>query len=95
MIKTIGAFVLLTWTQLTCAALPPDYQNMRDIDVMVSFVKERPRVLATLKSIDFNNRIVHFGNDCQIKFGRKPMRRPLSTDAPEPLEFSNSTCDVD
>ena len=80
------------------AALLPQAQNQRDLEVMVSFIRQYDRVAATLKSIDFQRRIVYFEGDCQAEFGRKP--RPASPEAmtlvgaAEPLVFIRSNCSL-
>jgi hypothetical protein len=45
------------------AALPPQHQNAKDLDVIVAFVKQHPKVMASLNTIDLNRRTVTFGED--------------------------------
>lgn len=78
------------------AALPPQYQNAKDLDAMVAYVKQRPRVMSSLKSLDLQNYTVQFGNNCQIVFGRASTPKPPGWAGPaDPLEFKSSTCPVD
>jgi hypothetical protein len=96
MTKNILLLIVLSYAQLAYAALPPQYQNTKDLDVMVEFIKEHPRVSSTLKSIDFANYIIYFDNDCKAVFGRKSTVKPLGWAGPaDPLEFKSSNCDVD
>ena len=76
------------------AALPPQYQNMRDLNVMVEFAKQHPAVSANLKSIDLTKYTVHYGNHCKAVFGRKQRRYEVMGPA-APLEFKGSNCPVD
>ena len=36
------------------AALPPQYQNAKDLDALVAFVKAHHRVIASLEGIDLS-----------------------------------------
>ncbi|MBE9240892.1 hypothetical protein [Synechocystis salina] len=75
------------------AALPPQYQNIKDLEVMVNYVKENPDVAATLKSIDLANQTINYGQDCQIRFERKPSNNPPGWVGPaEPLQFKAVNC---
>ncbi len=81
--------------QTVFAALPPRYQNMNDLNVMVDFIKEHDRVMSSLKSIDLRRKIVYFGNGCQAIFERKRIRRRVGSVGPAaPLVFAHATCDI-
>jgi len=78
------------------AALPPQYQNMKDLDVMVNFVRARPEVSSTLHSIDLSGYTIHYGNGCRAVFVRKVLDRPQGWVGPAgPLEFSHAGCESD
>lgn len=78
------------------AALPPQYQNAKDLDVMVAYVRQKPRVMSSLRSLDLQAKIVYFDKDCQIVFGRASTPKPPGWAGPaDPLEFKSSTCPVD
>jgi hypothetical protein len=77
------------------AALPPQYQNAKDLDVMVAFVKQHAVVMSSLRSLDLQAQVIHFGKDCQAVFGRASTPKPPGWAGPaDPLEFKNSTCPV-
>ena len=78
------------------AALPPQFQNSQDLDVMVEFVKKHALVMTSLRSVDVQKLVVNFGTDCQVEFRRAST--PKLPDRPGPqgaLEFKTSTCPVD
>jgi len=83
-------------SELVCAALPPQYQNMKDLDVIVEFIAQHERILENLRSIDFEEYIVHYGDECVATFERKYIAKlegwvgPLAM-----LEFKKSTCSID
>lgn len=90
------SLVLLFLSQTAYAALPPRYQNMRDLDLMVNFISEHKLILSTLKSIDFENYTIHYKNGCRAIFGRKETPKPPGWVGPaDPLEFKRSTCSID
>lgn len=77
------------------AALPPQYQNAKDLDVMVDFLKGHELVMGSLQSIDIAHYVIHFGNGCQAVFGRAFKFHPNGWVGPaDPLEFKRSTCPV-
>lgn len=81
---------------ITSAALPPKYQNLKDLNVMTEFVKKHDRIMETLKSIDFKNRQVVYGDDCIASFDRAYKPKPKGWVGPaDPLEFKESTCEVE
>jgi hypothetical protein len=87
---------LLLTAQASFAALPPRYQNAKDLDVMVGFIKSHERVLSTLKSIDFEHYVIVYQNDCKAVFARKHVDRSAGWVGPaEPLEFESATCGVE
>ena len=79
-------------TVATLAVLPPRYQNANDLNVMVTYIKEHDRIITLLKSIDFRNHTVYYG-DCKVLFGRKEIKRPAGMVGPvAPLEFKREIC---
>ena len=94
--KFIFLFIILLFIQPAAAVLPPQYQNMNDLDAMVDFIKAHPQVAATLRSIDLEEYTIHFGEGCTAEFGRKTTQHPLGWVGPaNPLEFQKSNCPVD
>lgn len=78
------------------AVLPPKYQNLKDLDTMVSFIKAHDVVLSTLESIDLEDYTVQYNNGCTMYFGRKKGATPQGWAGPsEVLEFERSTCDIE
>ncbi|MEA3411077.1 MAG: hypothetical protein U9R74_06000 [Pseudomonadota bacterium] len=87
---------MMLFMQGASAALPPQHQNMKDLDVMVNFVRARPEVSSTLHSIDLSGYTIHYGNGCKAVFVRKSLDRPQGLVGPAgPLEFSHAGCESD
>ena len=77
-------------------ALPPRYQNVKDLAVMVEFIETYPLVAAQLKSIDLSQFTVYFGDDGEAKFGRKAIKRERGWVGPAaPLEFKTSNREIE
>ncbi len=95
--RTITLFIVIMLQPLTsAAALAPEYQNERDFEVLVNFARSHGKVMATLKSIDFEKFIVHFDNDCEALFERRAtLKLPGWAGPAAPLEFKSSTCSLD
>ena len=90
------AGILAALVGQTSAALPPQYQNANDLDVMVAFVKKHPRVAGTLKSIDMQNYIVRFDADCKAEFERQKIERPPGWAGPAaPLVLARTSCKLE
>lgn len=78
------------------AALAPQYQNVKDLDVMVAFVKEHPRVAAGLRTIDVQDNVIVFGDGCRAEFARQVVQRPPAWVGPQaPLVFVRASCEID
>jgi len=75
------------------AALAPVHQNRHDLAVLVEFVQQHPEVLQSLRSIDLQQQVVHFGRDCVARFGRATVAEPRPGGAPA-LAFTSATCPV-
>ena len=87
---------LLAPVEPLIAALPPEYQNEKDLDAMVAYIKHHPKVAATLKSIDLLEYSIYFGNECRAQFHRKPLNKPKGWVGPaSPLEFKSTNCPGD
>ena len=90
------SLILISIVQAASAALPPQYQNMKDLDVMVGYIRGHSRISATLHSIDLSSYTIHYGNGCKAVFERVVPDRPSGWVGPAgPLEFSHSDCDTD
>ncbi|MEA5398758.1 hypothetical protein VB734_01710 [Synechococcus sp. BA-124 BA4] len=77
------------------AALPPQDQNAKDLDVIVAFVKQHPKVMASLNTIDLSRRTVTFGDNCIATFAREQKTVPPGFVSPAAsLVFSSSTCPI-
>ena len=91
--KFLMGGILLATASVAQSALAPVYQNARDLDTLVAFIKSHDRVLSGLRSIDLEHRIVHFGNGCQAIFHRKVVKRLPGWVGPvESLELVKATC---
>lgn len=78
------------------AALPPRFQNAKDLDVMVAWAKDHPQVMESLRAIDVQEKIVAYGKDCRATFARAIRIKPAGWVGPAaPLEFQSSTCPTD
>ena len=94
--KRIMCLLTMVVVEPAQSALPPQYQNIKDLDVMVHFVKAHAMVAESLRRIDLDGHVILFGNDCKAQFGRKHVERPAGWAGPaEPLEFVKSNCPVD
>lgn len=92
----VVAFIVAAFGGLANAALPPDVQTAKDLDVLVAFVKKYPVVAIRLKSIDMQTYSVRFDADCKAEFVRRVIERPLGYVGPaEPLVFSRSNCKLE
>ena len=88
--------VLLLFSNLIVAALPPQVQESKDLDVMTSFVKIHPKVSSSLISINIYTKEVHYGDGCIAKFGRKfSFHLPGWVGPAAELEFKSSSCTID
>jgi len=87
---------MIAGTGLLLAALPPQHQNIKDLAVMVDFVKSHPKVAATIRKISVVDRKVYFGAGCKAVFVRKSSAKPVGWVGPaDPLVFKRSTCPLD
>lgn len=78
------------------AALAPQYQHVKDMNVMVDFVKRHPVVAEGLKSIDVHAFSIFYGENCRAEFGREVVfHLPGWVGPAAPLEFKRSNCAVE
>ena len=78
------------------AALPPQYQNRRDLEVMIDFIRMHPRVESDLNAIDLDAYTLRYGRDCIARFVREASPKPPGWVGPaDPLVFDSATCPVD
>ena len=49
------AWMLFITTGISHAALPPQYQNEKDLDVIIVYIKANPEVLSGLQAIDLGS----------------------------------------
>ncbi|SCX90716.1 hypothetical protein [Desulfoluna spongiiphila] len=86
-------WVVLLWASFAMAALPPQHQNMEDLEVMMDYIKTHPEVAAKVTSIDLKEYTVYYGNGCKAIFGRKKTVKPKGLVGPaDPLEFKKRSC---
>lgn len=95
LLKKLLLLLILT-PGVTYAALPPRYQNMKDLNVMINFITQHEQILSSLKSIDFQNYTVHYSGECVASFEREYIPKPDGWVGPaDPLVFKKSTCPID
>ena len=87
----LASLVALLAPGPSLAALPPVYQNDKDLTVMVDFARSHPTVMESLRAIDLERREIRYGAQCVARFERP--RQPGMMPGPAPaLRFSGSTC---
>jgi len=76
------------------AALAPNHQNIRDLEVMLQFLRQHAYVAATVTSLDVRRHVVHYGKDCLAVFEREPRdaSKPPMPGPQPPLVFKASNC---
>lgn len=78
------------------AALPPQHQNRRDLEVMLAFIQQHPRVEAGLNSIDLDAYTVRYELGCIATFIRNVQPKPQGWVGPmDPIIFKESSCPLD
>lgn len=91
--KALLSFVILLCFSATQAALPPDFQNEKDLADVVSYIKSDHEVLSNLRVIDIAEMTVYYGDSCRVQFARKIVEREAGWVGPaEPLEFKSKEC---
>lgn len=81
--------------QSVSAALPPKYQNLKDLHALVEFIKAHDMISSALKSIDLVNHTVIYRDGCVAKFDRKNEKKPEGWVGPaSDLEFKESNCPI-
>ena len=96
MMRIIFLSIILLISQYAIAALPPQSQNINDLDVMVEYIKDHPEIASSLKSINLSEYTIYFDHDCKAVFGRKSTVKPSGWVGPaDPLEFKRSSCIIE
>jgi len=91
--KKSVALVFLLCSGIAQAALPPQFQNEKDLDLMLSYVKSHPEVLSGLQAIDLGVLTVYYGQGCSAEFTRKVVERPEGWVGPaESLVLKKNHC---
>ncbi|MGB1309931.1 MAG: hypothetical protein ACPG47_01915 [Leucothrix sp.] len=89
----MSVLVVLVGCGFAYSALPPESQNEKDLDVMLSYVKAHPDVLSSLQAIDLGILTVYYGEGCSAEFTRKVVDRPKGWVGPaEPLVLKKNFC---
>lgn len=89
----LAVLVLCIITGVVTAALPPQHQNEKDLDVMMDYIKANPEVFSGLQAIDLVAMSVYYGDGCSARFARKFVDRPEGWVGPAaPLEFIEANC---
>jgi hypothetical protein len=92
MYKKIVLWTLLSF-ELTYAALPPRYQKMKDLDVMVDYIRTHQKILSTLGQIDLITYSIYYNYNCRIHFERKTsFHLPGWVGPAEDLVFKSNKC---
>ena len=96
MFNTVIGIVLCCLCFSVQAALSPAAMNSRDLDVMVKFIAEQPRVANGLEYIDFKKLSITFDSGCIAQF--RKVETSFFNDlmpGPQPgIEFTKSTCEL-
>ena len=88
--------VVCCFTGVTQAALPPDFQNEKDLADIIAYIKSNHEVLSDLRVIDLAELTVYYGDSCRIQFARKVVKREADWVGPaEPIEFKAKDCTDD
>jgi hypothetical protein len=95
--KHVFLTLILAFGSVAESALPPVYQNAKDLAVMVNFIENNEGVMEQLKVIDFENKKIHFGvfsaDECTVAFKRKVVERPFGWVGPAaPLIHDYTLC---
>ena len=93
---SLAATAALLISSAATAALAPNYQNIRDLEVMLQFLREHSYVAGTVTSLDLRQYVIHFGKDCQATFEREPrdMSKPPMPGPQAPLVFKSANCSL-
>ena len=87
------AWMLFITAGISHAALPPQYQNEKDLDVIMLYIKANPEVLSGLQAIDMGSMSVYYGDGCSARFARQYVDHPVGWTGPAaPLEFIEASC---
>ena len=78
------------------SALSPTSVNLRDLNSLVNFIEQHPKVADTLQRIDFSRYTIVFDDGCEAYFVRgKTSLWSKSMPGPQPgIVFKKSTCSL-
>lgn len=98
--NTLIVAVIALCSMPALAALPPQFQNLKDLNVMVNFAKQHEAIMNDLRNIDILSKTVTYGyydgkktRDCTASFTRKPVTYKGVGPAGE-LVFDKSDCPI-
>lgn len=90
---SLATCLLCIATGIVQAALPPQNQNEKDLEVIMNYIKENQEVLSGLQAIDLVSMSVYYGDGCSARFARQYVDRPKGWVGPAaPLEFIEANC---
>ena len=92
---SLSAMLLISTAMPARSALPPQFQNRRDLEVMVDFINRHPKVARMLKIIDIRNATIEFDESCMAFFEREPQQGIIMPGPAQPLAFKSSNCAVE
>ena len=79
--------------EVSYAALPPRFQKIKDLDVMVDYIRTHQKVASTLGQIDLRNYSINYNYNCRIIFERKTsFHLPGWVGPAEDLVFKSDRC---
>ncbi|MGH1372739.1 MAG: hypothetical protein ACRBBW_11920 [Cellvibrionaceae bacterium] len=91
----LGLLLNISWFSAH-AALAPSVVTIRDLDVLVAFVKQHQKVADTLEMIDMRTHSILFDGDCLASFERPTSWNPMSRPGPQAeIEFKDATCSLE
>ncbi len=77
------------------AALPPQAQNLRDLDTMVRWLQHHPHAANTVQRIDLQRHTIEYGDHCVVIFKRDaPPSTPGWVGPVGALRFERSNCPI-
>ena len=84
---------VLSSASMAHAALPPQHQNMKDLQAMMSYVSASPAIMSGLQAIDLISKTVFYGDGCTAVFERLVIDKPEGWVGPaDPLVIKNDSC---
>ena len=95
-IPSLAAAAAALLCSAASAALAPNYQNVKDLETMLQFLRQHSYVAATVTSLDVRGYAIHYGKDCRAVFEREPRdaSKPPMPGPQPPLVFKSSNCSL-